>query len=331
MSRFAAGYVHLNGRLVRGAVARISVFDRGLLYGDGLLETLRTYRGQPFALREHLARLRQSAKFAGIALPRQAWEADIAALLARNQLTTSDAWLRITVTRGVAAPGLLPPARIRPTVILTAGRLSPAVARVSQHGAAATLLPFARGGVFSEHKTLNYLPAVMGKALAARRRALEGLFVTRDGMVTEGTVSNVFVWRRHRLLTPPASEAGPRTTGPPGRSPLGRFGVPSRELDSRATGTYSQAPGGILPGITRRLVIDAAAAAGFRVSEQRLSTRTLLTADEVFLTSSLIEVVPVLTVDGQRIGTGHIGPVTRRVQQLYRQIVDRSRIRRSRI
>ncbi len=293
MSRFAAGFVHLNGRLVRSAAARVSVFDRGLLYGDGLLETLRIYRGQPFALAAHLVRLRQSARFAGMALPRRAWEADIAALLACNRLTTSDAWLRITVTRGVAAPGLLPPARVRPTVILTAGRLSPAVARASQHGAAATLLPFARGGVFSEHKTLNYLPAVMGKAVAARRRALEGLFVTRDGMVTEGTVSNVFVWWRHRLLTPPAS--------------------------------------GILPGITRRLIIAAAAGAGFRVSEQRLNTRTLLTADEVFLTSSLIEVVPVLTVDGQRIGTGGIGPVTRRVQQLYRQIVDRSLTRQRRI
>jgi branched-subunit amino acid aminotransferase/4-amino-4-deoxychorismate lyase len=282
----SALFVNLDGRLLPATRAHVNVFDRGLLYGDGLFETLRAYRGKPFQLDVHMARLDSSARFLGIVPPRREWRADIEALLRRNRLMTTDAWVRITITRGVAAPGLLPPVRARPTVIIAAGRIDRSLRQAQNRGVSVILLPFTRNGFLAEHKILNYLPAVLGKVIAARHQAFEALFVTADGHVTEGTVCNVFVWRNDRLVTPPAT--------------------------------------GILPGITRRIVIEAAIADGYRVAEQPLSTAGLLSADEAFLTSSLAEIVPITAVENQKIATAQVGPRTWRLQQIYRQIVDQA-------
>ena len=282
--------VHLNGRLVAVRRASVSVFDRGLLYGDGLFETVRAYRGALFALDQHLLRLRSSARFLGIAVPRYAWRTDINALLKRNRLLTTDARVRITVTRGAAARGVVPPRGIRPTTIITAEAVDPAVARAQQRGVRVALVPFARDGFLAEHKVLNYLPGVLGKRIAARHHAFEGLFIYPTGHVMEGTTSNLFVWHGKRLLTPPAA--------------------------------------GILPGLTRRLIIGAAAADGIRVHERPLSGKDLFDADEALLTSSVMEVVPIIEVDGRSIGGARVGPRTRRLQHLYRQIVVQSLARR---
>jgi branched-chain amino acid aminotransferase len=285
MSRSLPKYVHLNGRLVATARAHINVFDRGLLYGDGLFDTLRAYRGRPFALDAHLARLRTSAAFLGMRLPSQHWQHAIAAMLKRNGLTEVDAWVRITLTRGPGAAILLPPARVRPTLIMSAGRLDPGIAKAQRSGVRVALLPFARHGFLAEHKVLAYLPGVLGKALAAQQNAFEGLFVDADGGITEGTTSNVFICRRNQLLTP--------------------------------------LTGGILSGVTRRLVIEVAIADGMRVKERPLTPQDIWGADEAFLTSSLVEVLPVTALDGRPIGNCQPGPRTQRLQQLYRQIVDR--------
>lgn len=284
MSTFAPKFVHVNGRLVAASRARISVFDRGLLYGDGLFETVRAYKGTPFGLEEHLSRLRSSAAFLGIGLPQPSWRKDITALLQRNQLADTDAWVRITLTRGVAAPAVVPPARIHPTLIITAGPLDPTIASAQRHGARVVLLPFARDGFLAEHKALNYLPAVLGKSIAARHGAFEGLFVDADGMVTEGTTSNIFIWRHMHLLTPPSKS--------------------------------------LLPGITRRLIIEAAVADGLRVTERPLSTEHVFDADEAFVTSALAEVVPIIAVDARAIGDGRVGSHVRRMQRLFRRLVD---------
>jgi branched-chain amino acid aminotransferase len=285
-------FVHLNGRIVPVAQAHVSVFDRGLLYSDGVFETLRTYRGVPFALREHLDRLATSAEFLGIGRLRRAWQRDIRALLRRNQLADRDAWLRITVTRGVGVPTIAPPARIQPTLIITTGPIDSSIATIQRMGVRVTLLPFARHGFLSEHKVLDYLPAVLGKTIAARHHAFEGLYVDEQGRITEGTTTNLFVWRRRQLLTPPAV--------------------------------------GILPGVTRRMVIETAATAGLRVRERSLTREDLLAADEAYLTSSLAEVVPITAVDAQPIGDGHVGQHTRQMQALYRQTVDQALRRRAR-
>lgn len=292
MNGIRGNFVHLNGRLVPSARARISVFDRGLLYSDGVFETVRTYQGLPFALREHLKRLRTSAEFLGIGLPRCDWPAAITALLRRNRFVEVDAWVRITVTRGVAPPALVPPMRMAPTVIITAGPIDPSLATIHRTGVRVVLLPFARHDFLSEHKVLDYLPAVLGKTMAARHHAFEGLYVDEQGHLTEGTTSNLFVWRRRQLLTPPAV--------------------------------------GILPGVTRRAVLQAAIAARLRVRERPLSAADLQGADEAFLTSSLAEVVPITDIDGRAIGDGKVGPQTRQIQALYCQTVDRARRRQAR-
>ena len=292
MSGAIGGYVHLNGRCVAAADAHVSVFDRGFVYGDGLFETMRAYHGVPFGLPEHLDRLRASAAFLGIPVPRRPWNRDVQALLQRNGLASADAWVRITVTRGVAPHGLRPPPRPRPTVLITCGRVDPGVAAAQRDGVSVILLPFARHGFLAEHKTLNYVPAIIGKTLAARRDAFEGVFVEPDGTVTEGTTSNLFVWRKKRLITPPVA--------------------------------------GLLPGLTRRLVLEAAVADGLRVEEQRVTTRDVVAADEVFLTASVVEVVPVIAVAGRAVGDGRVGPCTARLQDLYRQVVAERLSRRPR-
>jgi len=292
MSTRATGVVQLNGRFVPSQRAQISVLDRGLLYGDGLFETLRAYQGRPFALDAHLGRLQESADFLGFVVPRRPWRRDIESLLKKNGFLASDAWVRITVTRGVGTRGLLPPARPRPALMAMAGRLDPAIARVQRFGAHVALLPFARHGFLAEHKVLSYLPGVLGKVMAARHQAFEGLFVNADGFVTEGTTTNVFAWRGKRLSTPPIA--------------------------------------GILPGITRRMIIELATADGIRVAEQPLRVDDLLDADEVFLTSSLAEVVPVTAVNARNIGDGAVGRRTQHLQEVYRQMVDQDLAKRRR-
>jgi len=291
MTEMRGRFVHLNGRIVPSARACVSVFDRGLLYSDGVFETVRAYHGVPFALREHLKRLRTSAEFLGFLPPRCSWALAVSALLQRNKLGATDAWVRITITRGAGAPTLVPPPRMTPTLLIAAGPIAPSIAGLQRTGVRVTLLPFARHGFLSEHKVLDYLPAVLGKTIAARHHAFEGLYVDERGALSEGTTSNLFILRRRQLSTPPLE--------------------------------------GILPGVTRRLVMQVAAGAGLRVRERPLYAADLRDADEAFVTSSLAEVMPVIYLDDRAVGSGQVGPYTRQLQALYRQSVDRARRRRA--
>jgi branched-subunit amino acid aminotransferase/4-amino-4-deoxychorismate lyase len=274
--------VWLNGRIVRAARARLAVTERGFLYGDGLFETVRTYQGRPFLLAAHLARLRRSARFFSlpVAGTARSWTRSIGRLLAANRLT--DAAVRLTVTRGTAA-GLAPPLRARPTLLLEARPLDADLAAHQAAGVDVCLLPFARGtGPFVAHKTLAYLPAVLGRRHARLRGAHDGLYVTPEGNVTEATTANLFVWYRGRLRTP---------------------------------GT------GVLPGVTRDLVITLARRLGLVTEERPVGRPLLATAGEAFLTSSVVEILPVVRVDDHPVGSGVPGPVTRALQDAYRRRV----------
>src|SRR5262249_9787604 len=143
--------------------------------------------------------------------------------------------------RGVGPWGALPIGRLRPTVIIMAGRLDPGIIAAQRRGARGELLPFFRDGFLGEHKTLNYLPSVLGKVIAGRHRAFEAVLVDGDGHVTEGTTSSIFLWSRSQLVTPAIQ--------------------------------------GILPGLTRQLLIQVAAASGTRVVERQVSTHELWDAD----------------------------------------------------
>lgn len=276
-------FVSLNGKLVAANRARISVFDRGFLYGDGLFETLRSYHGALVGLDDHLARLRTSAAALGIPVHDRPWATEIQALLRANRLLRGDAAVRITLTRGPAAPGLLPPAKPTPTVLIVATPVPAGLPAEQRRGVQVILLPFAKLGFLAEYKLTDYVLAILGRVAARERGAQEGLYV-HDGQVIEGTTSNLFICRAGQLITPPVK--------------------------------------GLLPGVTRGWVLDLATRHGLEVVERPVSVRTLRTADEAFITSSIVEVLPVIGVDGRSIGGGRVGPLTRRMQRLYRQLIN---------
>ncbi len=277
--------VWLNGRIVRAAAARLPVSDRGLLYGDGLFETLRVYAHHPFLLGAHLGRLRRSARRIGISIPGDPphWKHAIRRVCVANGL--GDAAVRLTITRGTA-PGLLPLRQGRPTLLVQARAVDPGLLAAQDRGIAVALLPFGRGGgLLDAHKTLAYLPAVLGCREAARRGLDDGLYLGAGDTVTEATSSNVFVCHGRRVRTPAA---------------------------------------GILPGITRDVVLGAARRLGYVVEERPVSRALLRSATEVFLTSSVGEIRPVVRIESRAVGAGVPGPVTRALQAAYRARVARA-------
>jgi D-amino acid aminotransferase len=284
--------VWLNGRLLDARQARVSALDRGLLHGDGLYDTWRTYAGVPFATAAHLRRLAASARRLGFPSPGdpRRWHERARRLVARNGL--GDAAVRLTMTRGATGDALLPTRAGPPTLLLTVRPIPADLARRQARGIACVLLPFPRDAAFpwGTMKLVGHMSAVIGRRQAQRRGAGEGLYVTRDGEVTEGTTSNLFVVERGVLLTPPRQS-------------------------------------GVLGGVTRDLVLGLARRLGLTVREEPLRTARLRRAAEVFVTASTIEVLPVVRLDGRRVGSGTPGTVTRRLQEAYGAHVRRARER----
>jgi branched-chain amino acid aminotransferase len=278
----------LNDRLVPARRATISALDRGFVYGDGLFETVRTYAGEPFGLRQHLRRLARSARVFRIPFESSLdhWLPRVRRCLRANDLLASDAAVRLTVSRG-AGFGIVPSRHVRPTTMMLATPIDARVPSAQARGVSICFFPFRLvTSTLPSHKTLHYLPAVLGKMIARRAGAWEAVYLGADDTVLEGTTSNVFAVERGRLITPPLH--------------------------------------GILPGVTRHVVTTLAKRAGVPVVERRLSRRELLGADEVMLTASTIEVLPVVRVERTRIGTGTPGPVTRTLQQHYERYVART-------
>lgn len=277
----ATGCVYLGGAFMAPTQARVSAFDHGFLYGDGLFETLRTYAGAPFRMAEHLRRLAE-----GLAVLEFPTVPELASLgelvleaLARARLP--DAYVRITVTRGVSFDGLDPAHCHTPTVMVAALPLRAYPDAAYRDGVRATLLwPRSRHdrpplGV----KTTSYQRGVLARSAIRARGASEGFYLDEAGFVTEGSVSNVFARYGEHWVTPPASAC--------------------------------------LPGITRAEVLAIAAAGGLSMAEEELSVPRLLEADEVFVTSSLAELLPVVQVDGHRIGDGVPGLSQQRMRREY--------------
>lgn len=271
--------VWIDGRFVAGSDARISPADRGFLLGDGLFETMRLYEGEPFLLSWHLERLQRSAGFLEIPFPRR--PLSYWRRVIRRLSTVNglpDAALRLTVSRGVGH-GLAPPPASKPTLLLQVRPLEPDLARMRASGVKACIAPFERGvGPFVQHKTLGYLPAVVARTRARRRNAYEALYTTPRGHVTEATTANLFVVHGRRIRTPGDE---------------------------------------VLPGTSRRLVIMLCRRLGYAVSERPVTRSHLARASEVFLTSSVVEVLPVVRIEGRVVGNGRPGPVTRALQRAY--------------
>ena len=273
-------------RLVPAGEANVSVFDRGFRTGEGVFETLRSYGGHVFRLDAHLARARAGATTLGFDLPddavvRHAVEMTAAANL--EPLHGGDAALRLTVTPGALDPTSAFPGTPTgpPTLVVTAQPLALPDAMYTD-GITARTVPTTRE--LPQVKAVSYLAASMARLAAHRQGADEALLTDRDGHVLEGAGSNVFVVHRGRVATPP--------------------------LDA-----------GILAGVTRAVALEVARTADVEVAEHAVTVGDLMEADEVFVTATTREIVPVVRVDDHRIGDGRPGPVTRRLHATYRAAV----------
>jgi branched-subunit amino acid aminotransferase/4-amino-4-deoxychorismate lyase len=278
----------LNGRFVDTKKAAIPATDRGFLFGEALFETWKTYRGKPFALREHLARMAKTAKLLGIPFdPKESWERRSLDLAQRNGMHDCGGAVRLTVSAGPGKVSLIPDTFGRPTTLMLFRPLEPGLEEARRDGVGVHLMDFGVGvnAQLRNMKTVNYVPAVMGKVAAREHGCFESLYRLSDSTVLEGTTSNYFVIRRGKLYTTPVAA-------------------------------------GILPGVTRALTLGLADGL-LPIVERRLREADLLSADEAFLTSSSIEVVPIVRVGKKRIGDGRAGDVTRELQSRYRHMVAR--------
>ncbi len=279
--------IWINGAFHDRDSARISVYDHGLLYGDGVFEGMRAYGGRVFRLRAHLERLIASAKAIALEVPLSldALVATTEAVVERSGM--GDAYLRHLVTRGAGTLGLDLRRCPTPTVIIICDELMMFPRELFERGlrviTAGTPTPH-REALSPRIKSLNYLPHVMAKFEGANAGADEVLMLDAGGFVAEASGQNLFVVTDGTLRTPPPSA-------------------------------------GILKGVTRDAVIELARAAGMPVREELLNRYDVYTAEEVFLTGTATEIVPVREVDARTIGTGGPGPITRQLMAAFAELV----------
>ena len=283
--------VYIGGKLFDKADAKISVYDHGLLYGDGVFEGIRAYSGRVFRLKEHVDRLYESGLsiHLKIPMPREALARAIVDTLAANALV--DAYIRVIVTRGAGSLGLDPRKTTDPQVIIITDAISLYPPELYEHG-----LKIITAGTMRNHpsalnpriKSLNYLNNIMAKVEGTNAGCLEALMLNHKGEVAECTGDNIFIVRKGALHTPP--------------------------IDA-----------GILEGITRDAVIGLARDAGLAVFERTMDRHDIYTADECFLTGTAAEVIPVVDCDGRAIGTGKPGHVTKDLLQRFHSLVREGR------
>jgi branched-chain amino acid aminotransferase len=277
--------IFLDGKFVNEADAKVSVFDHGLLYGDGVFEGIRLYAGNIFRLEEHLERLEYSAKAILLTLPMSRAELRDATCETCRVNGLRDAYIRLVVTRGPGDLGLAPWSCPKPTVFIIAGKISIYPQEYYDNGLAIVTVPTRRIGPAAlppTVKSLNYLNNILGKIEARQAGALEAIMLNDQGHVAECTADNVFIVHKGELLTPSASH-------------------------------------GALKGITRGSILDIAAELGLPARETALTRYDLWCADECFLTGTGAEVIPVVKLDGREIGTGKPGPVTARILAAFRR------------
>jgi branched-chain amino acid aminotransferase len=281
--------VYIDGRYYDKEDAKISVYDHGLLYGDGVFEGMRSYRGVVFRLQQHLDRLWNSAKAIWLEIPlSQAAMADaVQETLRRNQL--ADAYVRLVVTRGAGTLGLDPNRTKNPQVIIITDHITLYPDEYYQNGLEIVTVSTIRNhpaALSPRIKSLNYLNNILAKIEGLQAGCVEALMLNHKGEVAECTGDNVFLVRSGTVLTPPVDA-------------------------------------GILEGITRQAVIDLAEEAGIPIREVPLTKHDVYIADECFLTGSAAEIVPVVKVDSRIIGSGRPGPITRQLTTAFHELTRR--------
>ncbi|MEP6699392.1 MAG: branched-chain-amino-acid transaminase [Verrucomicrobiota bacterium] len=278
--------IYLDGKFVPEAEAKVSVFDHGLLYGDGIFEGIRFYNGRVFRLEEHLQRLWDSARSICLEIPIGAGEMTEALLETIRQNNLREGYIRLIVTRGVGNLGLNPAQCKRPSIIIIATTIALYPKEVCEAGLTVVTCATRRTSPASLNpavKSLNYLNNVMARIEANLAGADEALMLNEAGNVAECTADNVFIIKRGRIFTPPISA-------------------------------------GALRGITRSVVFDIAAELGMELTEADITRHDVFVADECFLTGTAAELIPVIKADGRMIGVGKPGPITARMIKRFREL-----------
>lgn len=282
--------VFIDGELYPEADAKISVFDHGLLYGDGVFEGIRFYNGRVFKLDEHIDRIFDSAK--AIHLTIHCSHADVceAVLNTIRANKLEDGYVRLVITRGTGGLGLSPYLCEKESIVVIASKISLYPAEDYESGLKLVTCSTRRpthDSLSPAVKSLNYLSNVMAKIEAIAAGAEEGVMLNQSGLVAECTGDNIFIVKKGEIATPPVAA-------------------------------------GMLDGITRRVVIDLAREHGYTLLEREMGRYDLYTADEVFLTGTAAEVIPVRIYDEREIGDGKPGTVTKKFMKEFRKMVESS-------
>ena len=281
-------WIYLDGKFVKEEEAKISVFDHGLLYGDGVFEGLRSYNGKIFKLDEHLIRLYNSAKAILLEIPLKFDEFKKVVIETVKKNNLKDSYIRIVVTRGVGDLGLDPRKCPKPTIFVIASRIQLYPESLYEKGIDVITVPTRRNLPESLNpaiKSLNYLNNILAKIEATNAGATEGLILNQFGYVSECTGENIFIVKGNMLKTPPISA-------------------------------------GALEGITRKVVMDIGKNIGLEVKEENLTRYDIYTSDECFLTGTAAEIVPVVSVDRRIIGNGKPGKITMKIRKEFQIIID---------
>jgi branched-chain amino acid aminotransferase len=279
--------IYMSGQLVPKSEAKVSVFDHGFLYGDGVFEGIRVYSGNIFKCREHLIRLYESAKSILLDIPMtiEELEEKVVETVRANDL--SDAYIRLVVSRGVGDLGLDPYSCSKAEVIIIVDQVRLFPQELYDKGLDIVTVPTRRNtpdALNPKIKSLNYLNNVMVKIEAKRAGVLEALMLNHEGYVCEGSGDNIFLVKKGRLITPP-----------------GYLGA--------------------LEGITRNTVMEIARERGYEVAETPFTRHDVYVADECFLTGTAAEVIPVISLDSRTIGQGVPGSITQELITAFRRTV----------
>lgn len=278
--------IFIDGEFFDEANAKVSVFDHGLLYGDGIFEGIRFYSGRVFRLEEHMDRLYDSARAILLKIPMSKADLTEAVLetIRRNELR--DGYIRLVVTRGSGTLGLSPEHCPKATIIIIAAAIKLYPKEMYENGLVVVTCATRRiphGAMSPMVKSLNYLNNVMAKIEATAAGAGEGLMLNEQGYVSECTGDNVFIVKHGKIITPPISS-------------------------------------GALAGVTRAVVFEMAAELDIPISEADMTRYDIFTADECFLTGTAAEVIPAIMLDRREIGDGKPGPITKRLVERFHEL-----------
>ena len=283
--------IWIDGKYFEEEEARVSVFDHGFLYGDGVFEGIRVYGGNVFKLREHLMRLYESSRAILLGVPLSPPELEAAVLDAVRTNEGGDAYIRLIVSRGKGALGISPSSCPKPTVIIIVGSIELYPQEYYEKGlelVTASTRRIPPDSLDPRIKSLNYLNNIMAKLEAARAGCHEAVILNHDGRVAECSADNIALAKGQWVISPPASE-------------------------------------GALQGITMGAVMELAERLGYRPAFLPITRHDLYTAEECFMTGTGAEIVPVVSIDGRPIGTGMPGPVTRRLMSAFHSMACEAR------